>query len=158
MWIHSRALTKNCLKENRCNYKTYSGSLQTWVGVAHQALLPCILQISRGCWAPPSFPPNYIHSGSLNTRVFLLTQPGAHFQMTRATPCFMLRWTLRSAFCCYNTQMSSAKVFKKTDLLRPNFNHQWAVCVIILSHQSMPVSSTISPHPVSYFRSVLTRI
>lgn len=151
-------LGKNCLKENRCSHKPYSGLLQSWVGVAHQAFLLRIPQISKGWWVPPSFPPNYTHLGSLNTRVFLLTQPGTRFQMTRTTHCFMQRWRLRSAFCCNNTQMSSAKVFKKTDLLRPNFNHQWAVRVIILSHQSMPVSSAILPHPVSYFRSVLSRI
>lgn len=94
----------------------------------------------KDSWVLPSFPPNYSHLGSLKTRVFL-TEPGTHNQMTRATRCFMLRWSLCSVFCCCNTQMSSAKVFKKPDLLRPNFNHQWAVCVIILSHQSMPVSS-----------------
>lgn len=94
----------------------------------------------KDSWVLPSFPPNYSHLGSLNTRVFL-TEPGTHNQMTRARHCFMLRWSLCSVFCWCNTQMSSAKVFKKPDLLRPNFNHQWAVCVIILSHQSMPVSS-----------------
>lgn len=100
-----------------------------------KALLPYILQTNEDSRILPTFPRTY----AINTAVFLMLSR-THIQMTRATHCFILRWRLRLLFCCYDTQMSSAKVFKKSDLLKPNFNHQWAVWVIILSHQSMPVS------------------
>lgn len=124
-------------------HKPCSGSLQSWVGVAHQVLLAYVPQINKSCWVPPSFLPDCTHLGSLNTRIFLLIQPGTHFQMMRPTPCFMLRWSLRSSICCYNTQMSSAKVFKKTDLPGLNFDHQWPV---LCHHSFSPANACDLSH------------
>lgn len=124
-------------------HKPCSSFLQSRVGVAHQVLLPYMPQINKSWWVPPGFLPDYTHLGSLNTRIFLLTQPGTLFQMMRPTPCFMLRWSLRSVFCCYSTQMSSAKVLRKTDLPGPNFNHQWAV---LCHHSFSPVNTCDLSH------------
>lgn len=99
MWVHSREWTQS---------QNLEQLLEELSWCSHQDFLPCNPQISEGCWVSHLIIPNDL--GSLNTE-FPPNTARNPFSDEKSNSLLYVRWSLRSAFCCYKTQMSSAKVF-----------------------------------------------